>query len=220
MQLMPSGGSGGYQVQAGVSCSHRSFHHRVRDRGQRQPQRRLRPREGRGGGSVPHQVEGLVIHPQHVGERGVLAAAESEGPQKAGELQEKRGGDQAMVGFTSSSDLALGALCLAWGLRSHDWKCLISSYKVCFMCSLVSLCLLRNIPPTEIIFVVWMAGKLRGQDLKSTLLPLPRLKNWESWQLVNGAQTHLGQEVLWGLTQFMSSFPRNYKGSYSAFPKC
>lgn len=65
-------------------------------------------------------MERLVIHPQHLGERGVLAAAESEGPEKARKLQEKRGGDQAMVGFTSSSDSALGELFLARGLRSHD----------------------------------------------------------------------------------------------------
>lgn len=72
------------------------------------------------GSSVPDQMERLVIHPQHVGERGVLAAAESEGPEKARKLQEKRGGDQAMVGFTPSSDLALGKSFFARGLRSHE----------------------------------------------------------------------------------------------------
>lgn len=65
-------------------------------------------------------MERLVIHPQHVGERGVLAAAEGEGPEEAGKLQEKRGGDQAMVGFALSSDLALGKLFLDKGLRSHE----------------------------------------------------------------------------------------------------
>lgn len=65
-------------------------------------------------------MERLVIHPQHVGERGVLAAAESEGPEETRKLQEKRGGDQAMVGFTSSSGLALSKLLLDRGLRSHE----------------------------------------------------------------------------------------------------
>lgn len=201
---MSRGWSGRYQVQSGFSCSRRSLHHRVRDRGQRQPQRWLWSWEGWGGGSVPDQMERLVIHPQHVGERGVLAAAESEGPEKARKLQEKRGGDQAMVGFTSCSDLALGESFLARGWRSHDWKWLISSYKVGFMCILVSLCLLRNIPHTEMMSVVRMAVKWRGQGMKSTLLPLPRLKNWESWWQINGAQTHLAQEVLWGLAALLT----------------
>lgn len=190
-------------MQAGLSCSHWSFHHGVRDRGQRQPQRRLRPGEGWGGSSVPDQMERLVIHPQHVGERGVLAAAESEGPEKAWKLQEKRGGDQAMVGFIPSSDLALGESFLARGLRSHEWKCLISSHKVCFLCALVSLCLLRNVPPHRNICGVDGCKTERARH-KFTLLLLPRLKNWESWWQINGAQTHLAQEVLWGLAALLT----------------
>lgn len=46
-------------------------------------------------------MEGLVLHPRHVGERRVLAAAESEGPEKTRELQEERGRNQAMVHFPS-----------------------------------------------------------------------------------------------------------------------
>lgn len=65
-------------------------------------------------------MERLVVYPQHMGERGIPAAAESEGPQKAGKLQEKGGGDQAMVRFTSASDLALSDSFLGRGLQSGD----------------------------------------------------------------------------------------------------
>lgn len=82
-----------------LSCfsSHRCFHHCVYRGGKRGPERRLQPRERWRRGSVPDQVEGLVLHPQHVGEHGLSDAAKGQGTKETGQLQKEAGRAEFMV---------------------------------------------------------------------------------------------------------------------------
>ena len=112
-----------------------SFHHCVCYRGKWGPMWRLWPWERWGGDSVSDQVEGLVLHPQHVGEHGLSDTAKGQGTKETGQLQKEKRRAQFMVKI------------IVLALRFYLQMCIfIGSFTVYLICRL------RKASPEDVEF--------------------------------------------------------------------